>query len=25
LTAFRRLGMQPFKEALYETSKGADI
>jgi sulfite reductase (NADPH) hemoprotein beta-component len=25
LTAFRRVGMQPFKEALYETSKGADI
>jgi sulfite reductase (NADPH) hemoprotein beta-component len=25
LTAYRRLGMQPFKEALYETSKGADI
>jgi sulfite reductase (NADPH) hemoprotein beta-component len=25
LTAYRRVGMQPFKEALYETSKGADI
>ncbi len=25
LAAFRRVGMQPFKEALYETSKGADI
>ena len=25
LTAFRRVGMQPFKEALYENSKGADI
>jgi sulfite reductase (NADPH) hemoprotein beta-component len=25
LTAYRRLGMQPFKDALYETSKGADI
>ncbi|MDB5569037.1 MAG: Sulfite reductase hemoprotein beta-component [Hyphomicrobiales bacterium] len=25
LAAYRRVGMQPFKEALYETSKGADI
>ncbi|MBX9757398.1 MAG: nitrite/sulfite reductase [Beijerinckiaceae bacterium] len=25
LTAFRRVGMAPFKEALYETNAGADI
>jgi sulfite reductase (NADPH) hemoprotein beta-component len=25
LAAYRRVGMKPFKEALYETSKGADI
>ena len=25
LTAYRRLGMAPFKEALYETNAGADI
>jgi sulfite reductase (NADPH) hemoprotein beta-component len=25
LTAYRRLGMAPFKEALYDRSAGSDI